>query len=302
MIIFLCIASLLLTIPFASNAQSHESGSKFNEKRFAWVAGSEAVCYGLTMIGLNDLWYSNYARSPFHLFNDNDEWFQMDKMGHFMASYYVGLAEIRLMNSCGVKRTKSIFIGGAVGLIFLTSVEVLDGFSKAWGASLGDISANTAGYVLVASQQYLWDDQRIQLKYSMFPSKYAKYRPDMLGENILQQSIKDYNAMNIWLSFNMASLTGSSRIPTWLNIALGYGAEGMIGANANPTSDNNGNPNPVFIRYRQYYFSLDVDLSKVKTKSPFLHTLFQCLGFIKFPFPALEFNDRHGLTARAMVF
>jgi hypothetical protein len=44
-------------------------------------------------------------------------------------------------------------------------------------------------------------------------------------------------------------------------------------------------------RKRQFLLSLDVDLSKVKTKSKILNTVLHSFGFIKFPMPTLELTN-----------
>jgi len=43
-----------------------------------------------------------------------------------------------------------------------------------------------------------------------------------------------------------------------LNIAFGYGAEGMLYGESNPNNQFTQDP------YRQFYLSLDVDLTKIK--------------------------------------
>ena len=48
------------------------------------------------------------------------------------------------------------------GFTFLTAVEILDGFSKNWGASWGEILANASGTGLLIGQELLWAEQRIQ--------------------------------------------------------------------------------------------------------------------------------------------
>jgi len=44
-------------------------------------------------------------------------------------------------------------------------------------------------------------------------------------------------------------------------------------------------------RYRQYFLSLDIDWSKIPTKSKFMKAVFEGLNFIKIPFPTLEYNS-----------
>jgi hypothetical protein len=112
-----------------------------------------------------------------------------------------------------------------------------------------------------------------------------------LGKNLGQQWVKDYNGQTYWLSANIKSfLHKESKFPAWLNLAIGYGAEGMTGASANSTFYNGVNI-PAFKRYRQFYLTADIDLSRIKTRSKALHFVLNALSFIKVPFPTLEFSN-----------
>lgn len=254
------------------------------------------------MIGLNSLWYKDYPRSAFHFFNDDNEWLQMDKAGHMTTSYYVGRIGIGLMKWSGVERKKAIWYGGLLGLLFQTNIEILDGLSSQWGFSIGDETANTLGAALLIGQELAWDEQRIVLKYSYSQSQYAQYRPEELGTNLSQTWLKDYNGQTYWASVNIGSfLNKGSRFPKWLNIAFGYGADGMTGASSNPAFNSKGIAIPSFERYRQFYLSLDADLSKIKTRSKFLKGFFTAFGFIKIPAPTLEF-DKKGISFNALYF
>ena len=57
-----------------------------------------------------------------------------------------------------------------------------------------------------------------------------------------------------------------------------------------------------FPRYSQYFLSVDVDLSKIPTKSPFLRTLLKTLNVIKIPAPAIQFNQVDGVRFHAIKF
>ena len=67
-----------------------QSDIPFKPKRLALVLGTETTIYGGLMVGLNSLWYKDFPKSDFHFFNDNNEWLQMDKVGHATTAYYVG--------------------------------------------------------------------------------------------------------------------------------------------------------------------------------------------------------------------
>ena len=172
-----------------------------------------------------------------------------------------------------------------MGFVFLTAVEVLDGYSQKWGASTGDVIANATGTALYVSQELLWKEQRIVPKFSFHTTSYAKLRPELLGKSLNEQILKDYNGQTYWLSGNIHSFFKDSKIPTWLNFAIGYGADGMVtGDNEMPTSFVIPNIN----RHRQFYFSFDVDLTKIETKSHVLKTVFSILNTVKIPAPTLE--------------
>ncbi len=289
---------------FVTNSIVSQSDStKFiNKKRLAFVAGTEAVLYSSSLVGLNALWYKNYPRSSFHFFNDNREWLQMDKAGHMLTSYYIGRVGIDFFYWTGMQRKKAIWYGGLLGSAYQTTIEILDGYSSNWGFSMGDFAANSAGSLLVIAQELIWNEQRVVLKYSFKQSKFASYRPNLLGSNLQENLLKDYNGQTYWLSVNPASFMSSkTRFPKWLNVAFGYGANGMIGGMQNPAIfDEQGN-SLHFDRYRQLYVSLDIDLTRIKTRSLFLKTIFTTIGFIKIPAPALEFN-KYGLRANWIGF
>lgn len=273
-----------------------------NKTRIAFIIGTEAALYTGSLIGLNELWYKNYPRSAFHFFNDDKEWLQMDKVGHVTTAYYIGRIGIGFFKWGGMERKKAIWYGGMLGSVYQTTIEVLDGYSKEWGFSTGDFAANTAGSFLVVAQELLWDEQRLVLKYGFQKSGYARYRPNILGSTLREELLKDYNGQTYWLSLNPASfMKHATWFPPWLNIAAGYGANGMIGGYSNPPlADENGNA-LTFERYRQFYLSLDIDLTRIKIRSPFLKSVLMAIGFIKIPAPALEFN-KYGVKGRWIGF
>ncbi len=245
--------------------------------------------------GLYFLWYRKHPRSGFHFFNDNAEWLQMDKAGHATTAYNIGSIQYDLMRWCGVKNDASIAIGSITAISYMSIIEVLDGFSSKWGFSKGDMIANLIGAALFASQQKAWNQQRISLKFSFHTTIYAQYYPSELGRNLISRMIKDYNGQTYWLSFNMASfLPSKTDFPYWLNMDLGYGAEGMIGARKNPDSVN-GVKIPYFPRYRQFYFSPDADLFRIPSSSALFNTAAYLTRFSKIPAPALEWSKEKGI-------
>lgn len=285
---------------FGFNIQAQTSFFKksdtLNVNRRNTVVITEAVLATGTLIALDKMWYADYPRSKFHFINDNNQWLQMDKMGHVMTSYYVGKVGMEVLDWAGVSKKNQLIYGATFGFTFLTAVEILDGHSKKWGASWGDIIANAGGTGLLIGQELLWEEQRIILKYSFNQTDYAKQRPNVLGENFLQQALKDYNGQTYWLSANIWSFNKKSNFPKWLNLAFGYGADGMLYGENNTTNSLLQDP------YRQFYLSFDIDLTKIKTNSKFLKTLFSTINFIKIPAPALEYNNKNGFKFHLIHF
>ncbi len=270
-----------------------------NKRRLKTLVISEVAIGSATLIGLDQIWYADYPRSNFHFINDNAEWLQMDKVGHVFSSYHLSHFGANELKWAGASRKSQLFYGSTLGLVFLTTVEVFDGYSSNWGASLGDIAANVSGTALYVSQELLWKEQRIVPKFSFHTTPYASVRPNVLGSSIQEQILKDYNGQTYWLSANIYSFAKSSKIPKWLNVAVGYGAEGMI-------TGNDGFTNTIFLpeskRYRQFFLSLDVDLTKIETKSHFVKTILTIFNTIKIPAPTFEINGSGGTKLHFIYF
>jgi len=259
-----------------------------NKPRRNAVVITEVSIATLSIVGLNQLWYADFERSKFHTVNDNDEWLQMDKLGHVFSSYQIGKHGAQVLNWSSVSEKDQLIYGATLGFGFLTAVEVLDGYSQEWGFSWGDVLANASGTGLYIGQELLWKEQRIALKFSFHQTKYAAQRPDKLGDSFLEQVLKDYNGQTYWLSANLHSFFKESKIPKWLNIAVGYGANGML--TGLKDVDNQLLTNTE--RHRQFYLSFDVNLHNIRTNSKILRSIFDIFDMIKIPFPTLEFSKK----------
>ncbi len=293
-ILWLCISGSLF-----SQSKLNEflkPSDTLNTSRRNTVVITEVSLASAALIGLDRLWYSDYPRSKFKTINDSEEWLQMDKLGHVFSSYQLGRLGANTLNWAGASKKDQLLYGSTLGLGFLTAVEVMDGFSEEWGFSWTDMAANAAGTGLYVGQELLWQEQRITLKYSFHRTRFAKMRPDKLGDGWSEEFLKDYNGQTYWLSANIDSFLKTDVIPHWLNLAFGYGADGMLTGEAN---------DPLFLnqdRTRQYYLSLDIDLTRIKTSSRFLKTIFDVFNVIKVPFPTLELNSKGRVKLHYIYF
>lgn len=269
-----------------------DSSAIYKKRKIILGISSAAVTAG-SITYLNQVWFKQYSTSKFRLFNDNEEWYQMDKVGHAYTNYQCARLMMDAMDWAGYSKNKQILVGGLSGFTYMSVIEIMDGYSSGWGFSWGDMGFNGLGSGLAISQKLLWNEQRIQLKYIYFPTSYTKYNPSLLGRDASEQFLKDYNGQQYWLSINPSSfMREDTKFPKWLNVAFGYGANGMLGAKDNSKFQFDSNGNPIHIkRYRQYYLSLDLDLKRVKTKSKALKTVFSLISVLKIPFPNLELSE-----------
>jgi uncharacterized protein YfiM (DUF2279 family) len=286
---------LFINMGFAQDTISlsnpHETQS-INKQRLIPVITTASAGYAVSMVGLYSLWYKNNPMGNFHYINDNKAWLQMDKAGHGMTSYYLSRVAFESLHWSGVSNANSTLYGGLFGITYLTTIEILDGFSTGWGASKGDMVANLAGVCVFTGQQLLWKEQRVVLKWSYHNTPYAKFYPASLGHTFSEKLLKDYNGQTYWLSANIASFgLQHTRFPKWLNIAGGYGIESVTGSYGN-VSVIPGESVPNTDRRRQYYIALDIDPGKFPVKSKSLKTLLNIFGFIKIPLPAIEFDNK----------
>jgi len=293
--------SVLLIILIGNHTFGQNDSANYSLRKTIAYSGSTAA-YGGSLTGLYFLWYADYGSGGFHTFNDNREWFGIDKVGHGTTAFHVAKVQSDVFRWSGMSDTKAVLWGSGISFAFLSTIEIFDGFSDGWGFSSGDMIANFTGVGLFTGQELFMKNKPLNIKFSMRPTKYAQYNPELLGENFIQQTLKDYNGQTYWLSFNISScLKPESNFPDWLCFDIGYGADGMIGATSNP-DEINGVTIPHFQRYPQFYLSPDIDFSKFRIRNPWLAFFVKGLNFIKIPAPALEWNRVEGMKFHAVYF
>ena len=247
-----------------------------------WMGGATYV--GLT-VGLNELWYKGHDRESFHFFNDNHEWQQVDKLGHAYSTYQLSRIHYQAFRWSGVSERKAAIWSSLGGLAWMLPVEVLDGFSAAYGASGGDLIANASGALLFGSQQLIWQEQFLSLKFSFHPTDWASLRPQLLGKSYPEQLMKDYNGQTYWLSADIAAMT-NSKWPRWLNLALGYGASGMVYA-APEQNRAHG-----FQDYSQLFLAPDLNFKHIRTNKKVVKLLLFIVEGIHLPAPTIELSRK----------
>jgi hypothetical protein len=280
-----------------------------NAKRLWIVGGAHAAFWAGSYIALDKAWYADYPRAPFHFFNDNREWNQMDKAGHLWTTYTVSRVSGGLWRWTGLSRSSSAWLGGISGIAYQSIIEIQDGFSSEWGFSPVDMVCNVAGAALFVGQELGWKEQRFSLKLSYWPYDYdgpelRARRDQLFGNSTAERLLKEYNSQTIWLSANLHSFLPKSGLPKWLNIAVGYSSDGLLGGRENKWTNEEGIEidRRDIPRVRQFFISPDIDLTRIRTRSKFLRTVFSLVNCLKIPAPALELNSKGKFKAHAIYY
>jgi len=283
---------LIFISVFSTDSKSIDTLKLKKNKKFYTFLAAEGIVLTGGITYLSKQWYSDKKRVPFHFYNDLRGWNQVDKFGHFYASYIESDIGYSLMKKFNFSEKKSLYLGGFQGLILETPIEIFDAYYDGWGFSLSDMVANAAGSLFFIFQQKIFKEQIIKPKLSFSRSKYARVANGYLGKNnIVSEFLYDYNGYTFWFSISPRSIFPRSKIPKWFNVSFGYGSDGMIGEFKN-LSSYKGVEIPNFERFRQFYLSLDIDFSKIKTNSKFMKGVFTTLSYIKIPLPTLEISQK----------
>jgi uncharacterized protein YfiM (DUF2279 family) len=287
-------------IPAITHPDSIPALTESQKKSRPWIVGGlTAGIYGGSLVILNDAWFEDYTHTSFQVFNDSKEWLQVDKIGHTWSAYHINRASATLWQWAGLSHKKSVWIGGISSFAYLTAIEYMDAHSAKWGWSWSDIAADVAGSALYIAQELSWKQQRLQLKFSFHRNSYSEpmleqRADDLFGKSFPERVLKDYNAQTYWLSANIKSFLPESNLPAWLNIAFGYGADGMFGGFENRWEDEATNEitRHDIPRKRQYYISPDIDFTKIKSNNKFVKIVFFLLNSLKCPAPALMIDSK----------
>ncbi len=270
------VASILFLISFSGIAQD-----SLNRQKIKRLILAESFAYAGSMVGLSVLWYGNEPRQKFTFFNDNQQWQQMDKLGHIYTSYHLSQTNSILLQNAGMEKKKALLWSGVASTAMMLPIEIMDGYSADYGFSWGDALANTIGAFLPL-QQLIWENNYFHPKYSFSPSSYAELRPNALGSNFSEQWLKDYNGQTYWLSTNLNLLSKNDVFPGWLAFSVGYSGREML--YGDPTENKlNG-----FNGQRQLLLSMDIDFSKFSTDKKWLKPILYIANLVKVPFPTLE--------------
>ena len=279
-----------------------------NNGRLWLVGGAQAALWVGSFVALNQYWYAEYPRTPFHFFNDSKEWNQMDKCGHVFTTFWVSNISGKMWKWAGLSHKKSVWYGAISAIAYQSIIEMQDAYSQEWGFSISDMGANFLGAAIFLAQELTWEEKRIRLKLSFnshdYPTEVKQRYDQLFGTSFAERYLKDYNSQTYWLSVNPRSFFVDSKFPSWLNIATGYSSDLMLGGTQNTWTDKQG----IYFdrrdihRTRRFYLAPDIDFTRIPTKSKFLKNFFLLIAGIKLPAPTLELNSQGKVVGHWLYF
>lgn len=330
---------LFLLAPLRQHAQqrppffSLQAADTLHKPRLWAAVGAGTAVYGAAMVHWHRAWMDNYPSEQFRTINDFGDWNQMDKMGHWLMAYNQSRWVYAGARWAGLRPKASAWLGFAGSQLVMTSLEMFDGYASQWGFSWSDMGFNLLGSGMFLAQELGWHEQRITMKVSAWPKVYPaetlypvspagsdgsttlQQRSDALyGTGLVGLFLKNYNANTVWASVNPRSFFPEKApwLPRWLNLAVGMGADNLFVAQGyewkasrnceGPDCDVYRLDSERYPRTRQFYLSLDVDLTRLGIRNRFLRTLAGVVNIIKIPAPTLEVTDRGGVRFHPLFF
>ncbi|MBI3195682.1 MAG: DUF2279 domain-containing protein [Ignavibacteriae bacterium] len=236
--------------------------------RFGLVIGASAGIITLAHLQNYNSWWKG-ERSPFHFDNDENASLYADKFGHFYFSFIASDIISRSFLWSGLHERNAALLGGGIALAFQLYVEVEDAFHPNLGFSPGDGVADAVGAAIPLLRYHIPSLSSVTIKWSAIPS--PRYRG---GE--FRNIIDDYESQYYWLSFNIDDVLGKHSpdfIPSFLNIALGYGVK-----NLSPSTN----------KEMEIYCGFDIDFTKLPGNGSFLKSLKHLLNYFHAPMPTLR--------------
>lgn len=296
--------SILILLSFYSiSAFGQVDSNQVNKQKLRTLQIGTASIYGIGMYQLAQVWFFHNDKSSFHTVNDLSHWNQMDKIGHATSANSISEKLYYGMRWAGIKHKKASIQSSIIGLLMVTSIDIMDGFSTAYGFSWPDIFANTIGSGLLVGQNLVWGEQKMIIKWSYQRTPEVALNPADLGDKWTNEWLHNYNGQTYWFTLNANHWLKPTK--TWqkvLGIAVGKGAGGMYLETSQLEQDSLGGKYNLGERYHEWYLSIDLDLSHIKTPYPLLNKFFLLSRIFKTPMPTLSYSGKNGFQFKPYYF
>jgi hypothetical protein len=268
------LTGLLLLFVLTIQAQQYDSTATPQNFRLrkGVIIGGLAIQQTVSFYVQYKWWWKNNFHS-FRFENDgmvNNYTLAVDKLGHFYTSYLYFHSLNEIMRWGGFSQRSRMITSTVLPAAWALSIEIGDAFSKDYGFSVADLTANYLGLGYGLVQERYPYFRKFNFKMSYYPTTFYSHN-NYEGWSLTS----DYRGHFYWLSFDVHGLLpkpAQRYWPAFLNIAVGYGI------------DKNG-PRHEQPKYRDWGISFDWNLSAFKTKKKGLHAAKEIINYVHFPAP-----------------
>lgn len=211
------------------------------------------------------------AEKNFTFFNEgfwNNPHLGLDKFGHLYGTYAIFKGIHTLLRWGGHSENASMWWALGLGLFHAIEIEVGDGFSE-YGFDPVDLAFDLAGLGYGFAQVNVPFLQNFDLKFSYWSGQ---------GLKTPMAFTEDYDALTIWMAFNIHNLlpSGADRYwPKWLNIAAGYSTGGQR-------------------TYREFLFAFDINFKGFTSSDHDVIAAEKALDLMHFPMPGVSISPSRG--------
>lgn len=223
-------------------------------------------------------WWADDHRTTFHL-HTGDSSMHLDKVGHFVGTAAQAHVVARATEWAGLSPNEAALAGATAAWLLQLHVEINDGFNGLWGFDPYDVAANTLGAGFFYAQERVPALDPLALKFSYWPTPgVTDHPPDFEGRP--PSPIDDYDGHTYWLSLRVHDVLPAAAKPywpEWLGLAAGVSGYRLDTDEA----------------AREYFLSLDVDLTRVLPANTWLGAqLREMANYLHLPAPALRLSPR----------
>jgi hypothetical protein len=252
--------------------QKNKKEYKIIPWRMALLGTIGAGVFTAMHIYYKDTWWKDQRRF-FKFAEDGYYARNVDKVSHiYTANVFTELTAVAY-EWAGISPGKSLLYGAITSMAYETYIEINDGFAPIWGFDWVDMGANFFGVLYPFLQREIPVLKNFTFKWS--------FKPEWVKRKVSNSNdlLDDYTNMTFWLGVSPEGLLpkkAAKYYPGFLGFAIGLSLKNA--SHATGTTD----------AYREWFISLDYDITKLPGKSDFLKKLKKILNFYHFPAPAVR--------------
>ncbi len=286
---FCLFSSLIFSQEDDTISHYSDSANKVNVAGLVTVGAVTPVALAGVYVYMHHAWWSEKS-TGFHFDEGKDLKYarNLDKLGHFTASYLASTAFSDILRLTHVPENWALFGGAGLSVLNATIIEIKDGFAPYWGFSAYDEMANVLGAFYPVIQAKVPFLQNFNFKWSFdfdyrYDTEYFTYK-QKTGSSDGYFFIDDYDRQYFWMTVDWANLFCKDKpkykFPYFFDFAIALSGNNLKTLNANKKEG------------LELYFGIDLNLTKLFKQKKVGYYICKYVNFYHLPMPALQVAPR----------